>query len=42
MEKQRKETVDVSFCLPVYNVRPFLMDCVNSILQQELEKDHLS
>lgn len=36
--KAEQNTVDISFCLPVYNVRPFLDDCLGSILHQDMEK----
>lgn len=36
--KAEQNTVDISFCLPVYNVRPFLDDCLDSILHQDMEK----
>ena len=30
--------VDISFCLPVYNVRNFLNDCIQSIVKQEFQE----
>lgn len=37
-----REMIDISFCLPVYNVRPFLEDCLRSILHQNLEQHHIT
>lgn len=34
--------IDISFCLPVYNVKNFLEDCLQSIRGQNLEKYGLS
>lgn len=34
--KAEQNTVDISFCLPMYNVRPYLEDCLQSILHQDL------
>lgn len=33
--KAEQNTVDISFCLPMYNVRPYLEDCLQSILHQD-------
>ena len=32
----KTKTIDISFCLPVYNVRPYLEECLNSIQSQSL------
>lgn len=32
MENVHNHAVDISFCLPVYNVRPFIGDCISSII----------
>ena len=29
----------ISFCLPVYNVKKYLNDCILSIIQQDIDKD---
>lgn len=36
------KSVDISFCLPVYNVCSFLDDCLKSILNQHLEENYIS
>lgn len=33
-----EDRVDISFCLPVYNVYPYLLDCMESIRNQRLEE----
>ncbi len=30
--------IDISFCLPVYNVKPYLQECIDSICAQGLER----
>lgn len=39
---ERDRKVDISFCLPVYNVYPFLEECLNSILDQRLESNNIT
>lgn len=37
MERENRiEAVQISFCLPVFNVKPYLNDCIDSIAQSEL------
>lgn len=33
---------DISFCLPVYNVKPYLDDCLQSIVNQNLENSNIA
>ena len=34
--------IDISFCLLVYNVKPYLDDCLQSIVNQNLENSNIS
>ena len=34
----KKEQIDITFCLPVYNVKDFLKDCIDSIMNQKTKQ----
>lgn len=33
----RTDNLDVSFCLPCYNVGPYIEDCIRSIMEQPFD-----
>lgn len=40
--KLSDQMIDISFCLPVYNVQKFLADCLKSISAQDLDKYNIN
>ena len=42
LDGQTDRQTDISFCLPVYNVKDFLEDCLLSIQGQDLEKHNIA
>ncbi len=44
MEREQNamdKEIDISFCLPCFNVKPFIWDCLESLLDQEYDKNRV-